>query len=400
MSLWDVIGGVGYALDTPGALLRGLLAGRPGKRVSGRELLGLSENKPGLDSGDIAGFAAEMVVDPLNLLGGAAIGKLAKTLSSASKARKAGKVAKAATAAKASAATKPAAAMAATGSAIRAADSVSPTFRTMVGRNLYDDLPDALRDVPHKGLERDLNAGGQWTARHYLKKADPVTGQVTNPNSKIPLWVSADSGRATAHGMASGKSAWHDMVPVKKGNYFAAVTGPSAKFVEYVPENLKKLPGRSSVMATGAHEGAHTLVRFEENMHDTLKAFLHDATYSARQKELQGVMRGAFNLSGKEMKRLSYLRRPGEMFARVAMLRRAMEKTGLGLDEITNLSNYLPDSPLYKTLKKYGATRAFNELRTATGNSSVVRDLLEKVPVIAAAAAVPAAYGAMKQQTV
>jgi len=135
-------------------------------------------------------------------------------------------------------------------------------------------------------------------------------------------------------------------------------------------------------------------------MHDALKAFLRDATYNARQKELQGVMRGAFNLSGKEVRRLNYLRWPGEMFARVAMLRRAMEKTGLGLDEITNLSNYLPDSPLYKTLKKYGATRAFNELRTATGNPSVVRDLLEKVPVIAAAAAVPAAYGAMKQQTV
>lgn len=64
----------GYVLDTPGALLRGLLAGRAGERVGGRELLEtwgvLGENQAGFDAGDVAGFGAEMLLDPLNLVGG------------------------------------------------------------------------------------------------------------------------------------------------------------------------------------------------------------------------------------------------------------------------------------------------------------------------------------------
>jgi hypothetical protein len=72
-ALLDAIGQVGYALDTPGAYTRGLLAGRPGERVGGRELLQdwgvLGANTAGLDWGDAAGFAAEAVLDPLSLLG-------------------------------------------------------------------------------------------------------------------------------------------------------------------------------------------------------------------------------------------------------------------------------------------------------------------------------------------
>jgi len=68
----NLLAKLGYALDTPGAYLRGLLAGKPGERVSGREMLEewglLSANQPGLDVGDVAGLAAEIVLDPLNLL--------------------------------------------------------------------------------------------------------------------------------------------------------------------------------------------------------------------------------------------------------------------------------------------------------------------------------------------
>ena len=69
-----------YLADTPGALLRGLLAGKPGTRKTGREVLRLGENQPGLDAGDVAGFLAEMLLDPLNWLGGA--GLATKTLRS------------------------------------------------------------------------------------------------------------------------------------------------------------------------------------------------------------------------------------------------------------------------------------------------------------------------------
>lgn len=75
--LQDIIGGVGYALDTPGAYTRGALAGKLGQRVSGRDMLqswgAVGPDKQGLDWGDAAGFGAEMLFDPLNLVGGGAL---------------------------------------------------------------------------------------------------------------------------------------------------------------------------------------------------------------------------------------------------------------------------------------------------------------------------------------
>ena len=68
--LISALGSVGYALDTPGALLRGALAGNIGSRASGQDLLsayGLSdENDPW---GAAKGFGAEMILDPLALAG-------------------------------------------------------------------------------------------------------------------------------------------------------------------------------------------------------------------------------------------------------------------------------------------------------------------------------------------
>lgn len=78
----ELLSGLGYVLDTPGALTRGLLSGRPGERASGRDMLEswgvLGANQEGLDWGDAAGFGAEMLVDPLNLLMPLAGAKLAK----------------------------------------------------------------------------------------------------------------------------------------------------------------------------------------------------------------------------------------------------------------------------------------------------------------------------------
>jgi hypothetical protein len=63
--LLDALGDAGYALDTPGAYLRGALAGRPGERASGEELL----SGYGVDAGPWGGMAAEMVLDPLAIAG-------------------------------------------------------------------------------------------------------------------------------------------------------------------------------------------------------------------------------------------------------------------------------------------------------------------------------------------
>ena len=89
--LLPLLSGVGYALDTPGALTRGaignvadLLSGKnhtQGMRGTGREMmesLGLidANNEDRLDAGDVVGTAADLVVDPVNWLGAGLIGKM------------------------------------------------------------------------------------------------------------------------------------------------------------------------------------------------------------------------------------------------------------------------------------------------------------------------------------
>ena len=93
---------IGETLDKPGAAVRGVLAGefdqllnlipfsdtlgitRPEDRVYGRELLEkagiLGKNKKGFDSGDVAGFGADVLLDPLTYLtfGASAAGKAGK----------------------------------------------------------------------------------------------------------------------------------------------------------------------------------------------------------------------------------------------------------------------------------------------------------------------------------
>ena len=99
MNLLDALSGIGTVLDTPGAMLRTGLAGEnpfaavfdTDKRVSGRDLLeryGLADENEDQgwipDMGDIGGFAAEMLLDPTNLIGG---GLLKRLIGSAGKAK-------------------------------------------------------------------------------------------------------------------------------------------------------------------------------------------------------------------------------------------------------------------------------------------------------------------------
>jgi hypothetical protein len=116
--LHSAVGGLewlGQTLDKPGAAVRGLLAGQPEQlanlipfsdtlgitdpktRVSGRDLLEkagiLGQNTPGLDWGDVGGFAAEVVTDPLLFLKAAplTVKGAAKAAQMAEEASKAGK---------------------------------------------------------------------------------------------------------------------------------------------------------------------------------------------------------------------------------------------------------------------------------------------------------------------
>jgi hypothetical protein len=89
MYVMDLLSGLGYALDTPGALTRGLLTGRPGERASGEDLLRALGIE---DAGWLANTATEMAVDPMNLIGGLGV---AKKLLGASKVRTANKASEA-----------------------------------------------------------------------------------------------------------------------------------------------------------------------------------------------------------------------------------------------------------------------------------------------------------------
>lgn len=105
MAFMDALQYAGESLDKPGRSVRGLLSGKireglawlpfsdalgitdPSEATGGREMLenwgALAPNQEGLDAGDVAGFGAEILFDPLNLVGG---GLIARSLGKAGKA--------------------------------------------------------------------------------------------------------------------------------------------------------------------------------------------------------------------------------------------------------------------------------------------------------------------------
>lgn len=73
-------------LDVPGQYARGLLAGRPGERLSGTEF----NQAYGLGDSALAGLGTEILLDPLNLLGVGALTKAGRVVSKAGRLGRAG----------------------------------------------------------------------------------------------------------------------------------------------------------------------------------------------------------------------------------------------------------------------------------------------------------------------
>lgn len=77
------LAGLGRVLDTPGRIVRSAIAGK--EDASGRDVLQklgiLGPNQEGFDLGDLAGFAAEVVADPLTYLGIAPLTRAGKAAS-------------------------------------------------------------------------------------------------------------------------------------------------------------------------------------------------------------------------------------------------------------------------------------------------------------------------------
>ena len=100
----DYLVGLGYAVDTPWAVGRNVLAGNaalqglfnPQERTTGREMLeswgAVGENQEGLDVGDVAGFGVEML-DPISFFMGSKL--LTKGAQAAKAANKGGKLSRA-----------------------------------------------------------------------------------------------------------------------------------------------------------------------------------------------------------------------------------------------------------------------------------------------------------------
>jgi hypothetical protein len=84
--LGDALSGFGYVLDTPGALARGVLAGRPFSRVSPEELA----SEYGYENlGPLGSFGVSMATDPLTYIGMGGTGAITKALRGGSAAAKA-----------------------------------------------------------------------------------------------------------------------------------------------------------------------------------------------------------------------------------------------------------------------------------------------------------------------
>lgn len=102
-TLMELLGMAGDVIDTPGSIVRGLIAGDPGRafggvfdpsqRVSGKEMIGMGD-----DTGfgaEALGFGASLATDPLMLLSGLGGLKALKGLRGAGTAAEASKVAEA-----------------------------------------------------------------------------------------------------------------------------------------------------------------------------------------------------------------------------------------------------------------------------------------------------------------
>jgi len=285
-----------YVADTPGALLRGLLAGKPGSRATGREALHLGPNKPGFDSGDIPGFLAELLLDPVNLIGGAGIAKGVKYLSKARKARAASK---------------------ATSAAAKSAETMAAATKPLV----------AAID-PRVG---EIEQGTAWLAKHYgekMAKTKKATGRtnVINERSGLPLWedgIKGESDLANLERRSVDVKANPDM-PID----YVAQYRPSTRAIEYSPAGARNY---KTLKPTGIHEGQHYLN--DRNIHPNLKLHLSRVNDAARRmwknRGYSGPvhMRKRPDVNGKSF--VDYIMNDDEVLARIAGTRQAMEEAGV-----------------------------------------------------------------------
>lgn len=376
-----------YAIDTPGALTRGLLAGKPGKRVSGRELVDFMPNKKGLDAGDVVGFLAEVLVDPMNLVGGAGALKAVKSLG---KARKVAKVADTA-----SDIAKP----------IKAVDgsmAVSKSEGLMPASSAGQVSPEAIAV-----MEEDMRKGGDWVAQHYKAKIDPKTGQITNPKSGLSLFDYPNEGAKKLDDIANRRQLVAESDKVDSPAYYQpSLFGTTSNEIGFNSGEIKNM-ARGEVQSAGVHEHMHALTDSTGNMNSKLHNFIYDLaentkvwrgrqknavvddllrkSASAREYVKEHGVDGYQNLRKRLGEFQDYVTSPEETIARVVELRKAMGP--LGPDDFT----------------KELATGALKDVRAVTDlrqtyPDATIRKLLRYMPAAIPVGASPFLYQAVNSQ--
>lgn len=283
-----------YVLDTPGALLRGLLAGKPGQRATGREALHLGPNKPGFDAGDIPGFLAELVLDPLTWIGGAGILKGAKYLNTARKARAASKATK----------------------AVEAVEQVAKSSNPLIASI------DARTGEMREGME--------WLGKHYgekLEKTRQSTGKINviNERSGLPLWEDGRKGRVDLGNIQNQAVDVLANSEMEHAGHYV----PGFMTIEYNPSLTKNY---DTLKQLGIHEGQHYL-NDGKNISQQLLGHIDRVNEAAKRMWSKRGYDGPFHMrkrpdvQGRSF--LQYIMDPDEVIARVSVTRQGLEDAGL-----------------------------------------------------------------------
>jgi hypothetical protein len=335
----SVLSNAAYIADTPDAYFRGLLAGKPGQRATGREVLRLGPNRPGLDAGDIPGFLAEVLLSPTNLVGGWAVKGLAKALGRQMGARQA---ASAAAKLRRPAAVAQDAPMPLASRITSYADAPRGTGKRHAA-SLIDDEVVNLTPADRKVIYT-MKRAGMDLGRHYDAKWDPIAQNVINPESGLRLFEQPGvksynrlrrmMNRNVEVGPGASWDALGDytpefVVPTRVGT--KTFDMPMGGNIRYNEKMIHKYPSRD-VRDLGTHEFAHYLTNANLLMHPELTLRLLRVAKGAHRVRggalLRQISKGqrSRNLDlSLTPQRVKYLSDPTEMVARVATTRMASE---------------------------------------------------------------------------
>lgn len=398
-SLAELLSGALDTISAPGRYTRGALAGRPGESMGGRDMLeawgALSPNTPGLDFGDVAGFLAEAVVDPLNLI---PVGALGAALGMSRKAVPLSEVA---------------------AKALTSSDEAYKAF----------EVAKAMPKSVYKQMARDeFDKGIQSFAQDQMSKLQNTinaTGDVNiiNPHSGLRKWSEPDRGvrdlqdllrkrywkvedkEGLGGAFYSGQGLLNhgkygsvypsipDLAPLMRDNSGSVMRSGRRNFgLNYNKQS--RLPG-DWWQSTGWHEGNHYL-QDHDNLHpEVVKYIAKELDDAAKNNPKFGEGFTPFGGMNAD-ETLKYYMNPIEIDSRIQEIRRGMDSAGVPRPDLPNAGDdlgptisFLQDSP------DWASGNPIRELRRLFSDKQLAM-LIRNLPMVGAVAgpAAAAVYGA------